>query len=373
MKKFFIVAVVLCVASASAMTAVALKTPYTPPTNAYWQIIDDGGDNVLACVLDGQTVYGNGDDCRIFNTDTLDFTGVTGDLTLGFDISLINDDVNDHCLLQLRDSDDASWTTFEDFDADTAGYEPRSYDLIGGAWGDWTVYDSVFVRLRWQSDGDGTSDGVRINNFAIAEAGNAFDVNEDFEGYSGGDDMATIGWGETVYQWDGHWYVDADGGGPGSGLYISADDDDINVQYDVAAWAPESSDITTAGYTAEFDNYYNDLSDGDDEAADIIDVNGTVTLITSYTADTGPQHTTYDLSTYLAAGDDFMLGFWYYSSSGWDWYYQIDNCQIYYPVANDILVDDFEGDLALWTVVDQGSENVNIKDTSLGTIKGMYR
>lgn len=373
MKKFFILAVVLCVASASAMTAVAVKTPYTPPTNAYWQIIDDGGDNVLACVLEGQDVYGDGDDCRIYNTDTLDFTTVIGELYLEFDISLANDGIGDHCLLQMRDAGDSSWTTFEDFDADTAGYEPRSYDLVGGAWGDWTVYDSVYMRFRWVSDDDGTSDGARVNNVLIYETGNA-GIVEDFEEYSVGDGMDDIGWTED-FTGGGHWLIDDTFAyslpRPGSGNFMSCDDDAIDTTYDTTAWSPEISDVQDTDLTVDFS--YACYLMGQDTGEFWIDVNGSPTMIASYpTYTSGAFDVSYDLSSYLSVGDDFELGWYYASPYGWTYWFGVDDILLDIPVENDLFFDDFEGDLGLWTVVDQGSSNINIEEKSLGTIKSMF-
>jgi|GEM_PF-587568 len=378
MKKFLVLAVVLCVVSASAMTAGTLKAPYTPPTNAYWQIIDDGGDNVLACVLDGQTVYGDGDDCRIYNTDTLDFTTVTaGDFYMEFDISLVNDGTADHCLLQMRDSDDASWTTFEDFDADTAGYEHRSYDLINGAWGDWTVYDSVFVRLRWMSDDSGTSDGVRVNDFSIFNLGNA-GVDEDFADYSLGDGVDDLdpAWWEEFYSGNGHWLVDnglAYGyTPPGSGQFFSCDDDEHSSNdYDVAAMTPEIT-VDDPNLSVEFDYVAHGYS-YDAEVWTWVN-GGWDSMLGDYATMTDPAHADYDLSGYLSEGDEFSIGFYYYTTPGyWDYWFCIDNVLIDIPFEDDLFADDFEGDLGLWSVVDQGSDNVNIEETSLGTIKGMYR
>ncbi|UCE26893.1 MAG: hypothetical protein JSW52_11185 [Candidatus Coatesbacteria bacterium] len=380
MKKLFILALVLCVASASAITVTKVaKAPFTPPTNAYWQIIDDGGDDVLACVLEGGTTYGDGDDCRVYNTSTLDFTGVTADtFNCDFQISLVNDGPGDHCLFQMRDADDSSWTTFEDFDADTAGYEGRSYDLIGGAWGDWTVYDDVYMRFRWISDDSGTSDGVRVNDVDIYEIGNA-GVDEDFDDEDLNDGVEDLDppWWEEFYSGNGHWLVDNSLNygytPPGSGQFFSCDDDQyIGNNYDVAAMTPEVLDIDDTDLNIEYDY----VSHGYSFSAEVWTwINGGwEDFLASYGNMSSPSHADIDLSPYLSVGDDFSIGFYYYTTPGyWDYWFCIDNVELDIPFEDTLFFDDFEGDLSLWTVVDQGSGNINIQSESLGVIKGMYR
>jgi hypothetical protein len=374
MRKMLVVITVFWCVSAFAVAIGTLTPAPTDPTNAYWQIVDDGGDNVLACVMEGETIYGLGDDCRIYNTQTLDFTGVTGDeFNLEFDVSLVNDSANDHCLLQMRDSDDSSWTTFEDFTADTAGYEHRTYDLIGGPWGDWTAYDSVYMRFLWVSDDSGTADGVRINDLSIYEMGNA-GINEDFEDYSIGDDVDDIGWWEEFYGGEGHWYVDdyiAYGyTPPGSGQFFSCDDDEFNVNYDVAAMTPEILDIEDNDLNVEFDY----VARGYSYDAEVWTwVNGAWgDQLGDYSTMDVPDHANYDLSPYLSVGDDFAIGFYYYSYYYWDYWFCIDNVLIDIPISDELFADDFESGLGQWTVNDQAG-NLNIKCSSLGKIKGMYR
>jgi hypothetical protein len=382
MKKFFILAVVLCVASASAMTAGVVKTPYTPPTNAYWQIIDDGGDNVLACVLEGQEVYGNGDDCRIYNTDTMDFTTVTSnELYLEFDISLVNDDPGDHCILQMRDAGDSSWTTFEDFDADTAGYEPRSYDLVAGAWGDWTVYDSVYTRFRWQSDDDGTSDGVRVNNFNLYSPGMTIweqylEWTSDHSPYGPGEavnlDISELAGSDECYvnfHYDDEgiwaWWCEVDQ------VVVSDDTRATILTEDFESWPPddygeewEITELGSPGYIwksnsmigrSNYAGYSGYCADADSDAH----YPGGI--------DSEMISPAFDCSDSSTVELDFIGAYNYIGSPE---YFEV--LAGYEAAPIDFLFDDFEGDLSLWTVVDQGSGNVNIEERSLGTIKGMF-
>jgi hypothetical protein len=373
MKKLFVLIMALSFVAASAAVMSTIKPAHTEPTNAWWQIIDDGGDNVLACVMDGGE-YGLGDDCRIYNTDTLDFTGVVGNLYLEFDVSLVNDSANDHCILQMRDSDDSSWTDIEDFTADTVGYEHRQYDLKGGAWGDWTAYDSVYVRFRWLSDATGTDPGIRINDLGFYEQGNA-GVVEDFDDYDVGDGMDDIGWDEEVVGGTGHWLVDNmlnyGGTAPGSGNFISGDDDAIDLNYQTYAWSPEISDIQDPDVSVDFG--YNYYGGSGDQAKFYVDVNGSYTQVAQYTDWTwGAFDVSYDLSSYLSVGDDLRLGWYYYTYPGyWEYWFAVDDVNLDIPVFEEYFYDDFEGDLSLWTVKDAAG-NLNIEPSSLGTIKGMY-
>jgi hypothetical protein len=375
MKKFFILAVVFCVASASAITADVVKTPYTPPTNAYWQIIDDGGDNVLACVLDGQAVYGDGDDCRIYNTDTMDFTTVSSDeLYLEFDISLVNDGVGDHCLLQMRNSDDSSWTTFEDFDADTAGYEPRTYDLIYGAWGDWTVNDSVYARFRWESDDDGTSDGVRVNNFNLYSPGMTIwdqylEWTSDHSPYGPGEsvnlDISDVAGSSAAYvsfHYDDEgtwaWWCEVDA------VEVSDNTKASILTEDFESWPPPDWTITVEGSnswvsntTVGRPNYTGGGGNCADCDSDYWFPPVAGELITP----------AMDCSESSSVDLDFQAS---YNWIGGSEYFEV--LAGYEAAPIDFLFDDFESDLSLWTVVDQGSGNINITEKSLGTIKGMF-
>lgn len=377
MKKFFILAVVLCVASASAITAGVVKAPYTPPTNAYWQIVDDSRAGVLGCVLEGETVYGDGDDCRIYNTDTMDFTTVTSsELYLEFEISLVNDDVGDHCLLQMRDAGDSSWTTFEDFDADTAGYEPRSYDLVDGAWGDWTVYDSVYMRFRWESDEDrATSEGVRINDVNLYSPGMTIwdeylSWTSDHSPFGPGEavnlDISDVAGSAEAYVnfyyddngiWAYWWMVDK--------VVVSDNTKASLLTEDFESWPPTDWTITelgTAGFVWKWTgslgrpNYTGGGGYAADADSDWHYPGGMETELISPAIDCSDSSSV-DL--------DFQTSFFALGATA-------KVLAGYEAAPIDFLFDDFEGDLSLWTVVDQGSGNINIEEKSLGTIKGMF-
>jgi hypothetical protein len=377
MKKFFILVMALCVVASSAATVGAVKPAYTPPTNAYWQIIDDGGDNVLACVLEGDTVYGDGDDCRIFNTDTMDFTEAV-ELYLEFDISLVNDSANDHCLLQMRDADISSWTTLEDFTADTAGYEHRQYDLIGGPWGDWTEYDSVYLRFRWVSNESGTSDGVRINDAMVYMPGQDVQVEylhwtSDHSAYGPGesvsldmtDDLAGRPVGRVNHTFDDNdiwaWWCEVD-------QFELSDEDgrEVFVDEDFESWPPTDWTITELGspgqtwvsnsttYRTNYAGYSGYCADCDSDY---------------WYAGTAGELITPDVDL-TDASEVYCYFIGAYNNIGGDEYW----CYAEYELDPEYFIsDDFEGDLALWTISDQGSGNVNIEERSFGVIKGMYR
>jgi hypothetical protein len=381
MKKLFVLILALSFVAASATTMSAIKPAYTDPTNAYWQIIDDGGDNVLACVIDADTGYGLGDDCRIYNTDTMDFTGVETALYMEFDVSLVNESANDHCLLQMRDSDDSNWTTIEDFTADTVGYEHRQYDLIGGAWGDWTVNDSVYVRFRWESDAVGTDDGIRINDFTIYTPG------------------------ETIWEQYLYWTSDHSPSGPGEtvNLDISDSADGYGAVYvnfhftDGGLWAwwclVDQVEVGEARSRQILEEDFESWPPDDFGEEWTITELGTPDYVWKSTSMTG--RTNYaGYSGYAAYADsDYHYpgginselispamdcsdasGVYLYFIGAYNWIGSGEYFEVlvgYETDPIDHLSDDFEGDLSQWTVRDL-SGNMNIKPSSLGTIKGMY-
>jgi hypothetical protein len=93
-RKTFLILFMLAAAPAVGESVRTSTPPYTPPSNAYWQITTYGsGGKALGCVLEGQDQYGNGDDCSIYNTDAVDFAGASV-INFEFDISLVTDSDN---------------------------------------------------------------------------------------------------------------------------------------------------------------------------------------------------------------------------------------------------------------------------------------
>jgi hypothetical protein len=364
-KHIILLVIILYGVSTSALTERAVKPAYTPPTNAYWQIIDDGGDNVLACVLEGQDQYGEGDDCRVRNDEAFDFTGLT-ELTVDFDIKLTNESSDDHCLFQIRDMDDASWTTIEDFDADTSGYEHSSYDLINGDWGDWSTEDEVFVRFRWVSDESGTDEGVRVNDFTVEGSvlynTNILTWNEDHDAFGPGevvtiDCSSYLDAGDTFY-FEFHFYYDVTW--PWwilvDDVWVYDSDGDLLPTETFDDWMPEDWWQDQHGQPGEWEQ-----------------------LVFPYVPDSpcaacegeGP----YDASLFCPemVCDDTDVTLYFVASYNWTGeseYFEINILTTGEPFD---FSDDFEEDLSLWAVVDNGSSNLNIEPASFGKIKGMYR
>lgn len=349
--------------------------PYTPPSNAYWQIIYGNGGKVLACVLEGQDRYGNGDDCSIYNTDAIDFTGASA-INFEFDISLVTDSDNDHCLFQMKDSDDSSWTTIDYFAADTDGWEYRTYDFVRGDWGDWSVRDSVYFRFRWVSDGSGTDVGVRIDDVFL-EYGDLEYVRENIFKWT--DDMVQTHeildlspWltpGESFYlEWDYYnavtadidfwgiddvWVYDANGDlmgrepfedWPPNGWWEYHYSGGYWEQESVTGWRDPLGPSGNPVAACDGRNYpYFHARLYSPFIFYITDDAVTVDFYSSFECEEGTH------------GDSAALYIWHGD----------------HPMR--LFTDDFEDDLRLWTVVDEGSGNLKVSPSSVGRIKATYR
>jgi hypothetical protein len=106
--------------------------------------------------------------------------------------------------------------------------------------------------------------------------------------------------------------------------------------------------VVGAGAALDYDTAYSDLVTGNDYAD--VDINvgaGWVTLLSWDSDFLGPQHVTLDLSAYV--GQVAQIRFHYYdvSSTGWDWYWQVDHVVI--------------------------SGTTPVESASWGSIKAMYR
>jgi len=377
MGKTFIILLILTVAASAAAESISTPAPtYTPPSNAYWQIIDGSGGEVLACVLEGQDRYGNGDDCSIYNTEAVDFMGASV-INFEFDILLATDLDNDHCVFQMKDSDDVSWTTIDYFAADTHGWEHRTYDFASGDWGDWWLCDSVYFRFRWVSDSSGTDIGVRINDVFL-EYGDLEYIREDVfwrsydmvQTHEIWDLSPWLYAGEDFYlEWyyanrsaadiafwcvDDVWVYDADGDliGPEPFYGWLPDGWEVGDGSCTGCWEQESvtgvrDPLAPSGNpvaTCDGRNYSMfDASLYSPLVYEITDTDVTIDFYSSFECEE-------------ELGDNYtVLYIWHGDLTMWEF------------------VDDFEGDLSLWTVVDEGSGNLNVSPSSIGRIKAGYR
>jgi hypothetical protein len=371
MKRTIAIITVFWTVSAFATALGSLAPAPTDPTNAYWQIVNDGGNNVLACVMEGDTVYGNGDDCRIRNTDAFNFSPCDV-ITLEFDVKVTVDAPEDHCLLQIRDADDSEWTLLEDFNADTAGYEHRLYDLVYGEWGDWTTKDDVFVRFRWLSDGAGTADGIRIDEFLLSYGTyGTFGADNIFTWTSShGIEHRTVdsspwltvgegfyfefnyGTGSDTWQW--YWAIDD--------VWVYDSNGDLLPTENFDSWMPDGwwkDDHSKPGTWEQDTDHDPDSSSGPPNAQCDSDGNPDDTYNASLFTPLMPCNV-----------DDVILEF----DSNFQ-VFQTDKAVLNILHASaiyDYFTDDFEGDLSLWTINDVGG-NLNIRPSSFGMIKGMYR
>jgi hypothetical protein len=350
---------------------------FTPPSNAYWQIVDDSGGEVLACVLEGQDHYGNGDDCSIYNADAVDFTGALV-IDFEFDISLVTDSDNDHCVFQMKDSDDSSWTTIDYFAADTVGYERRTYDFVCGGLGDWSACDSVYFRFRWVSDGSGTDVGVRIDDVFLEYGDLEYVRDEIFKWYDEDDKVQTheiwdlSPWltpGEDFYlEWwyynyettdiefwgiDDVWVYDAKGDllrpepfddWLPDGWWEDHQSGGYWEQESVTGWrdplAPSGNPVAACD-GREYPHFYAELY-----SPLINNITDTAVTVDFYSSFKCEEET---------HGDCVSFSIWHGD------------------LPRRKFVDDFEGDLSLWTVVDEGSGNLDVTPSSVGKIKAAYR
>jgi hypothetical protein len=346
----------------------------TLPSNAYWQIItDDFEGNVLGCVLEGQDRYGNGDDCSIYNTKPVDFGGAAV-INLEFDISLAVDSDNDHCLFQMKDSDDSSWTIIDYFAADTEGWEHRTYDFVCGGLGDWSVCDSVYFRFRWVSDGSGTDVGIRVDDVFL-EYGDPTYFQE-----------KVIEWdsdiGQTHEIWDLSPWLS-----PGEDFYLewnycthyddcwfwAIDDPYVYTGSTGSLLGPESFDDWLPDGWWEYNQ--DDICWEQESVTDWRDPrvpSGNPVAISESTLHLGHDASLYCPLIREITNDAVMVDFYSsYQDAG-----DFDSATFY--VWHGIYImgefaDDFEGDLSLWTVLDEGSGNLNVRPSLVGKIKATYR
>jgi hypothetical protein len=347
---------------------------YTPPSNAYWQITtDDFVGNVLGCVVEGQDHYGNGDDCSIYNTDTVDFTGASV-INFEFDISLVTDSDNDHCVFQMKDSDDPSWTTIDYFAADTDGWEHRTYDFVCGGLGDWSACDSVYFRFRWVSDGSGTDLGIRIDDLSL-----------DY-GDIGYKEERIFSWGDGMIQTHEVWDLSP---------WLTAGDDFFLEWYYYkwgtgvdAFWGIDDPWVYDADGDLMGPEPFDDwLPDGWHERGGSSAGRWEQESVTGWRDPLGPSgspiaacdggnDTDFDASLYSPlicdiTNDAVTVDF--YSSFECEQYSRAVFCLWHGDLTVREFADDFEHDLSLWTVLDEGSGNLNVIPSSVGKIKAAYR
>jgi len=328
----------------------------------------------LACVLEGKDRYGNGDDCSIYNTEAVDFTGASV-INFEFDISLATDSDNDHCVFQMKDSDDPSWTTIDYFAADTSGYEHRTYDLASSDWGDWSASDSVHFRFRWVSDGSGTDEGVRVND-VLLEYGDLEYTREDvfwwdydmIQTHEIWDLSPWLTAGEDFYlEWyfekwdlpdDSFWGIDD--------VRVYGADGDLLGPEPFDDWLPDGWSLRVSSRGGQWEQesvtgWRDPLAPSGNPVA----------------ACDGRDYSAFDASLYsplIYYITDGAVTVDFYSSFR---YGGFRTNAIFYVWHGDPPIrefaDDFEDGLGLWTVVDEGSGNLNVRPSSVGRIKAGYR
>jgi hypothetical protein len=367
---------VLAVTVSAVEESVRTSAPtYTPPSNAYWQITtNDLGGNVLGCVLVGQNQYGNGDDCSIYNTDTVDFTGASV-INFEFDISLVTDSDNDHCVFQMKDSDDSAWTTIDYFAADTNGWEHRVYDFASGDWGDWSVCDSVYFQFRWVSDGSGTDRGVRIDGVFLeyGDLGYIWEVifwweYDMIQTHEVWDLSPWLTVGEDFYL---EWYYEKWGLPDNSfwgidDVWVYGADGDLLGPEPFDEWLPDGWHLRNRSSERRWEQesvtgWRDPLAPSGNPVA----------------ACDGRNYSSFDASLfspliYDITDDAVTVDF--YSSFGRG---ENRSYAVFYIWHGDPPIrefaDDFEDDLSQWIIVDEGSGNLNVSPSSVGSIKARYR
>ena len=307
----------------------------------------------------------------------MDFAGASV-INFEFDIMLRTDSDNDHCVFQMKDSDDSAWTTIDYFTADTNGYERRTYDFVYSGLGDWNLCDSVYFRFRWVSDGSGTDEGVRIDDVFL-EYGDLEYVREEIFLWTDDDDMV-----QTHEIWDlSHWL---------------APDEDFFLEWfyyntvaaDIDFWGIDDVWVYDANGDLMRPEPFDDwLPDGwrEDHSSGGWWEQESVTgwrdpLAPSgnpVAACDGRDYPRFRASLYSPLINDITddaVTVDFYSSFGREegesgnhaWFY-IWHADL--PMRE--FADDFEDDLSLWTVVDEGSGNLNVSPSSIGSIKAAYR
>ena len=332
----------------------------------------------MACVLEGQDRYGNGDDCSIYNTEALDFTG-SYVIDFGFDILLLTDSDNDHCVFQMKDSDDSSWTTIDYFVDDTNGWERRTYDFVRGDWGNWSMCDSVYFRFRWVSDGSGTDEGVRIDDVYLKYGDLEYTQNVIFK-WDDEDDMI-----QTHEIWDLSPWLSRGEDFFLMWRYYNLDPADIDFWGIDDVWVYDASGDLMG--PEPFDDW---LPDGWSLRSGSLEGRWEQESVTGWRdplAPSGnpvsacdgrhyPNFNTKLCSPLISDITDVAVTVDFYSSfeSGEGARYNYGQFSVWHgnlPMRE--FADDFEGDLSLWTVVDEGSGNLSVRPSSVGSIKAAYR
>jgi len=128
---------------------------------------------------------------------------------------------------------------------------------------------------------------------------------------------------------DGTPFAMADSDGAGSG--VDTDTELISPEIDVA---------NATALTLSFDQYFNTYSGADVADVDVYDGTQWVNVYTT-SEDVGgwgaPDHQAIDVTAFANA--NFKVRFHYYNAN-WEWYWSIDNFNLYEPEANDLAVVD---------------------------------
>ena len=145
--------------------ALSVGAEPTNDENAHWQVFDDGGENVFACVLDGSSWHGQGDYTWFYNSTPIDLTQIThdGEPVLEFDYE-IEDTVDTSLDIYLCSQEPTNSTIL------TAGQHVLSpyyeYDFARV-----TLDDSIstaYIAFLWTSGGQ-VDDGPLIDDIRIGE------------------------------------------------------------------------------------------------------------------------------------------------------------------------------------------------------------
>lgn len=355
------------------------KSFITPPNanNAYWDIYDDGGENVLACNKhDGSNEYADGDDAICYNAEGNDFaTWGYASGTLSFEYELLGSDIGDdygeflYAIAPSDPSDIGEYTVIETFDTATSDNDPPYDDVynldltnVGGE--NLLDDDDVYFMFHWVSDLDtDVGPGWKIDNAGV-DFGTVTLIDEDFE------DGALPGdW--TVYDYDGasyEWEPYNDGADGTSWCMYNywlqyADDYIVTQQLDLDMMAT-SAEITYwyrtdwPGYGDTFDFMVSTGSGDPADAEFVTEIN--------YPDDTMPttwtEEANYDMSSYC--GEEIYLA-WYHGCS-YGGSFMVD--QVVFE-ADFGSFDPFDN-LDWWETDESG--NSNIQSTSIGNIKTMF-
>jgi hypothetical protein len=343
--------------------------------NAYWDIYDDGGENVLACNKhDTSNEYADGDDAICYNNEGNDFaTWGYASGTLSFEYELLGSDIGDdygeflYAIAPSDPSDIGEYTLIETFDTATTDNDPPYDDVytldltnVGGE--NLLDDDDVYFMFHWVSDLDtDVGPGWKIDNAGV-DFGTITLIDVDFE-----DESLPGDW--TVYDYSGsyEWEIYNDGAIGTSWCMWNywlqtADDYIVTQQLDLEM--ATSAEITYwyrtdyAGYGDTFDFMVSTGSGDPVDAEFVTEINyPDATMPTTWT-----EEASYDMSSYCE--EEIYLA-WYHGCV-YGGSYLVD--QVVFD-ADFGSFDPFDN-LDWWDTDESG--NSTITNTSLGNIKSLF-